>query len=337
MTTTLEHLGDKLRVEELPNGRRRIEVVASDSDTFMLTDSLETSYPIELIELMLRVNGAAGVCHEIMRDEDPHCVERLLRNDLLAYFRTDEFAGKTILDFGCGAGASTLILARMFPQSKIVGVEMVGSLLEVAEKRKQFYGLANLEFVQSPSEDKLPGNVGTFDFVILSAVYEHLLAEERKKLMPQLWAAVSDGGYLFINQTPNILFPFELHTTMLPLINYMPDKIAFSFAHRFSRRVSPTDSWEYLLRQGIRGATEREIIANLSQKGYSPRMLEPVHYGLKDRIDLYYKNTGPRFQALKSAAKYCLKSFRFVTGLTIVPDLSLAFKKGKASEALRAD
>jgi hypothetical protein len=51
-------------------------------------------------------------------------VQLSLKYGVLAYTRSDDFRGKSILDFGCGSGASAVILARMFPESRIVGVDI---------------------------------------------------------------------------------------------------------------------------------------------------------------------------------------------------------------------
>jgi hypothetical protein len=154
------------------------------------------------------------------------------------------------------------------------------------------------------------------------------LPSQRMALMPQLWRAVNDNGFLFINQTPNLLFPIELHTTMLPLINYLPDRVALALSRRWSKRVQPDESWDELLQKGIRGATEREILDLLPKADGVPTMLEPRHHGLKDRIDLYYRNTNPnRLQTLKKIARVGIKAFRSWSGITLVPDLSLAIQK----------
>jgi 2-polyprenyl-3-methyl-5-hydroxy-6-metoxy-1,4-benzoquinol methylase len=279
---------------------------------------------LDLIKLILDVKGAGALCDEIRRDEDPDFVQKFLKNDLFAYFRPADFENKTILEFGCGGGASTHILARMFPHSEITGVELFESLLSIARRRAAAFRLDNVRFLQSPGGDSLPEDLGTFDFIILSAVYEHLLPHERKTILPALWRHLRPGGYLFINQTPNSLFPFELHTTMLPFINYFPDSVALKMARRFSKRVRRDESWEELLRKGIRGATEREILSRLD----AAEMMEPRYNNLRDRIDLYYLNTNSaRMKTIKSAAKIFIKAVRRVSGITLVPDLSLAFRK----------
>ncbi len=323
MSTTLQHPEGDVFIEELTDGRRRISVTPR-AGHFALAESWTTRYPRELIELMLEVHGAADLCFEIMRDEDPSMVQKFLKNDLFAYFTPEDFENKTILEFGCGGGASTHILARMFPTAEITGVELMESSLRVARKRAEVFDLKNVSFLQSPAGDRLPAGLGRYDFIILSAVYEHLFPHERKTVLPALWAHLKSGGYLFINQTPNSLFPFELHTTMLPVINYVPDRLALKMARRFSKRIKPDETWEELLRKGIRGATEGEILSHLPDA----EMLEPRYNGLRDRIDLYYVNTNQeRLKTVKFAARLFIKAIKRATGITLVPDLSLAFRK----------
>lgn len=323
MSITLHHQEGDVVIEELPDGRSHISVTPCEGQ-FIFSTEWTTDYPLDLIELIFEINGAAGLCFEIMRDEDPNFVQKFLKNDLFAYFKPEDFENKTILEFGCGGGASTHILARTFPKSEITGVELVESALKVARKRAETFNLSKVSFLQSPNGDSLPENLGQYDFVILSAVYEHLFPHERKIILPKLWEKVCNGGFLFINQTPNILFPFELHTTMLPLINYVPDRIALRMARKFSKRIKPDETWEELLRKGIRGATEGEILQLLS----NAEMLEPCNNGLKDRIDLYYLNTNSeRLKTIKSIAKIFIKAIKTVSGITLVPDLSIAFRK----------
>ena len=86
----------------------------------------------------------------------------------------------------------------------------------------------------------LPADIGQFDYIILSAVYEHLLPSERPALLTLLWSHLRPGGVIFLAQTPYRWFPVELHTTGLPLINYLPDRLALACARRFSKRVPGT-------------------------------------------------------------------------------------------------
>lgn len=327
MTETIETSDGRIEITHSQPGIRTVEVFPSDPNQFIAVHSCKTSYSTALIERIVALKGLAWVCDEINRDEDPNYVAKYLLNDLNAYFAPDDFTGKTVLDFGCGSGASTAILARTFPGANFTGVELLPELLEVAKDRARHYGFKNVRFIASPSESALPPDLGEFDFVIMSAVVEHLLPDERLVVLPLLWRQLKTGGYLFLDQTPYRYFPFELHTTMLPLINYLPDRIAFDFAKRFSRRIDATESWESLLRQGIRGATIREIHDIL--ENVSPvKIVECRSDDVKSRVDLWFKNTNTsRAVTTKRLAKNILNLLERTTGVCMVPDLAVALQK----------
>ena len=186
---------------------------------------------------------------------------------MLAYLPESAFKGKRVLDFGSGSGASTMVLARMLPGAEIVGVELRDDFVELARHRARFYGFEDVHFFVSPSGDRLPGDLGEFDFIVFSAVYEHLLPAERPALLARLWDVLRTGGVLFVSQTPQRWLPVEYHTTGLPLLNYLPDQLAWRLGRRLSPRVASDASWETMLRDGVRGATEREVVRLLREAG----------------------------------------------------------------------
>lgn len=334
MRTTIKHKDAEVLIERLPDGRRLVKVSPLRQDLFVPFDRWLTAYPFELIQLILNTKGPAYLCDEMMRDEDPAYVQRKLSHDLLAYFDAAYFAHKRVLDFGCGSGASTVILARMFPTAEIVGAELCPDLLSVARRRVDFYGFTNVRLRQSPTGTELPADIGQFDVVIMSAVYEHLLPDERRAIMPKIWNTIRGGGYLFINQTPNLMHPVEAHTTGLPLLNYMPKPLAMAAARRFSKRIDRDDTWEVLLRKGIRGATEREILRALrGDERHRAILIEPDRRGLHDRIDLWYSALSPdRMRAVKRVLKVLMKATWRWFGFTFMPSLTLVIQKRPAGE-----
>ena len=324
MTEVLEHEDGRAVVTDLDYGTKNVNVQLRDPAIFSPRLECQTSYPIDLIKLILDVKGPAWVCDEIARDEDPDYVALHLEKEMRAYFRFEDFVGKRILDFGCGSGASTMLLAKMFPKSEIVGIELEKDLIQIARRRLQHYAFENVRFVESPIGTNVPDELGSFDLIVLSAVYEHLLPDERKVVLPKLWSVLNANGVLFLNQTPHRWFPVELHTTSLPLINYLPDGLTLKASRKFSPRVNEDDSWEFLLRAGIRGATVREIKRLLQDA----QMLRPTLTGLSDRVDLWFLTTNPdNMKLLKQSARLVLKSINAVTGIAIVPELTLAFRK----------
>jgi cyclopropane fatty-acyl-phospholipid synthase-like methyltransferase len=65
-------------------------------------------------------------------DEDPAYIAATAS---LSYVPAQAFTGKRLLDFGCGAAASSVVVARLLPDVEIVGVDLDEDLLEAARLR----------------------------------------------------------------------------------------------------------------------------------------------------------------------------------------------------------
>jgi 2-polyprenyl-3-methyl-5-hydroxy-6-metoxy-1,4-benzoquinol methylase len=323
----IEHSDARVVVEPLDGGRNRV-VVEAPPDTFIAKRECETGYPPALIERILEVKGPAYLCDEIVREEDPQYVALFLRYGLLGFVPPEEFEGARLLDFGSGSGASTVILSRMFPQTEIVGVELEPDFVDIARRRADHYELRNFDFLQSPDPGRLPDGIGTFRYVNLAAVYEHLLPDERRKLLPQLWSLIEPGGVLFVNQLPYRFYPIDQHTTGLPLINYLPARLAHRYALARSARIAPGASWEELLRAGIRGGSEREVIRDIERGGGVVESLKPSQLGLRSHADLWFAySTGANPHPAKKAMRVAFRGIHAVTRANFLPGLSLALRK----------
>jgi 2-polyprenyl-3-methyl-5-hydroxy-6-metoxy-1,4-benzoquinol methylase len=329
MAVTLEHPEGRVTVEEVTPGRKRVSVELFDSSLFMPYSSADTDYSIELIEQILAFRGPSMLCYSIIRAEEPAQLTEPLKHYILGYVDESEFEGKRLLDFGCGSGSSTVALASFFPSAEIIAVDVVEGNIPVARERARHYGVSNARFLVSSSPTELPPDFGPFDFILLSAVYEHLLPEERRALIPQLWRSLRPGGVLFLNQTPHRYYPLEYHTTGLPFLNYLPDSAAWWVAKHLSRRVPPNRSWSELLRDGIRGATEREIVNDVKRAGEGrPLLLKPRRPGFSDAVDVWYSlSMARRPLKIKPVMKITFKAISRLTGGTFIPDLNLAIKK----------
>lgn len=300
--------------------------VEPNQEMFIPIRTCQTDYSVELIKLILDVKGLDYLCDEICRESDSNYVQKDLQDDLKGYFLNENFANKRILDFGCGSGASSIILSRLYPQAQIVGVELEENHLKIAQARLQHFNYSNVEFHQSPSGNELPANIGKFDLVILSAVYEHLLPKERKSALPLIWSVIKPNGYLFLNMTPHRWFPIEHHTTNLLFLNYLPSKLALMYARKFSNRIDKTEPWEVMLRRGIRGATEFEVLSNLKNNLNKAILLTPKLY--EDRIDLWFSQLNKeRHLIAKKIIRQTLKIVKIISGQTLTPNLSLVIQK----------
>jgi len=283
-----------------------IALLPNNSELYVPRRTCETTLPLELIRYWLDRSELAWFCDAISRHEDQTSVPGALKRQLFAYFPPEYYAGKRMLDFGCGTGASTFALARMLPQTQLVGIELDAERIETANRIKSCRGLSNVEFQCSPAGDQLPPGTRDFDFVMLSAVYEHLLPGERQTLMPLLWQAMKPGGVILVNQTPYRYSPYEAHSTGLWFINYLPDKAEHWVVRHFAgrnRNINKSRDWNVHLRGGLRGGTEKSIIRNLTGgRMRSARVLQPQQNGLRDRADFWLSCTNPRrYRSLKKA------------------------------------
>jgi SAM-dependent methyltransferase len=200
---------------------------------------------------------------EIERSENPNYIQRKIEI-LLREFGIS-LSDKKMLDFGCGAGASTLIFLRC-GATDITGVEVDETLLDIAKSRlsdffQNNYQLAKIEYIDG--KYSMPFSNGEFDIVWAQAIMEHVLPNQRRAVLRELWRVLRKDGLLVIFGTPNRLWFKEYHTSNLLFVNYLPLNIAVFLARRFSRRVSVDQSKEELLSEGFRGCTYWEIAGAL--------------------------------------------------------------------------
>ncbi len=260
------------------------------SGGFIALENVDTWFPPEVVRQIAVCHGFAWTGEVIARHQDPGYLERILKRQLFSYFLPNTFAGKRILDFGCGTGASTFCLSRLLPDCQITGVDFDATRIAVAERIAKLSDAPNVSFRRSPTPITLPRELGTVDFIVMSATYQHMLPDERKILLPLLWKMLAPGGALLISQTSHRWFPLEPDTAGLFLINYLPDRIAGFLARHFASRDEDANRERDLpamLRAGLRGGSEREIL-NLLPANTVVRQPAVQH----SRAD-YWKDGGP--------------------------------------------
>jgi len=168
---------------------------------------------------------------------------------------------KKMLDFGCGAGASTLIFLRC-GATNVTGVEVDATLLDIAKSRlndffQNGYQLEKIEYIDG--KYSMPFSDGEFDIVWAQAIMEHVLPNQRRVVLGELWRILGKKGLLIFLGTPNRLWIKEFHTSNLFFVNYLPLDIAVFLARHCSPRVPVDQTKEELLSNGFRGCTYWEI------------------------------------------------------------------------------
>lgn len=112
-------------------------------------------------------------------------------------------SGLRILDIGCGTGETLTFLENYLDKPKLYGVDSSAVAIDFAKKR----GHRNILKVDA---QKLPFKEGTFDYVLLLDVIEHI--EDDAATILEAKRVLRRGGYIIIT-TPALQFIWSGHDT----------------------------------------------------------------------------------------------------------------------------
>ncbi|MEJ5307467.1 MAG: methyltransferase domain-containing protein [candidate division WOR-3 bacterium] len=147
--------------------------------------------------------------------------------------KTFNLKDKKILEIGCGTGSSTVALSEQ--GASVTGIDIDKDSLTVAKERMSIYGL-KAEFIEGNASVVFENiKDRKFDMIIFYASFEHMVYEERIDCLKKYFSFLEKGSFFTIIETPNRLWFFDEHTSLLPYFNWLPDRIAFDYA-KFSER-----------------------------------------------------------------------------------------------------
>ena len=135
----------------------------------------------------------------------------------------------------------------------------------MAKDRLKAYGLGAEFKLLNASGIRNTFEVNTFDTIIFFACLEHMTIKERLASLKDAWETLPNEGLLIIVETPNRLWYFDDHTSILPFFHWLPDELAFQYS-RYSCRANfrelyrdyNVDSKGHFLRRG-RGMSFHEL------------------------------------------------------------------------------
>jgi|ERR1035437_3336489 ubiquinone/menaquinone biosynthesis C-methylase UbiE len=105
-----------------------------------------------------------------------------------AYSRLGDVRGKTVLDFGCGAGENSVLIASH--GGDVIGVDISPELIGIAEKRMKQRGLDRCRFMVG-SAHGLPLPDSSVDVVFGMAILHHL---DLKLASTEVFRVLRKGG-----------------------------------------------------------------------------------------------------------------------------------------------
>src|SRR5437762_9000617 len=142
-----------------------------------------------------------------------HFIQYLLP---VAEYRCGPLADKSVLDFGCGPGPSTVALALNCPS--VAGYDIDPELVDVCRMRLREHGLeSRVRLFCAPSLEDVKDRIGPVDLILLCGVIEHVPLTERglrRRLIRTLFKMLKPGGSLYIYRS-------EEHTSELQSPMYL--------------------------------------------------------------------------------------------------------------------
>ena len=144
-----------------------------------------------------------------IRPENHAYYKHYVHNFVTSFFTKDRVSGKRILDFGCGPGFYSAILAQR--GANVIGIDKSPFLIQKANEHKARLGLAGVEFIQADFIAFAPRwEPGLFDYVIAIDAFVSFDYGSRTHKHEEVVAAFrsisrllkEDGRFLIIESHP---------------------------------------------------------------------------------------------------------------------------------------
>jgi S-adenosylmethionine-diacylgycerolhomoserine-N-methlytransferase len=175
------------------------------------------------------------------------------RNNILKKLPIDRFKPVNILEVGCGTGTNLKHLANMYPNARLVGMDVSGDMLKIAEKKLENFG-DRITLLEKPyGEDNEFEN--QFDVILFSYALT-MINPQWKDLLERVPKDLKSGGIIAVVDFHDANFDFyrtfmkgnhvKLEGHILPVLN-----------EKFTPILSKVKKgllgvWDYLLFVGLK-------------------------------------------------------------------------------------
>ena len=202
---------------------------------------------------------------------------------LFRYLRQRGRGDLRVLEAGCSFGHITEFLAEQPEVQTLHTFDTDPLFVEITRTKVAELGLTAVRDVACLTQEeacRLPYPDGGFDLVLVIGVVEHLPARFRRAQVDEYYRALAPAGHIAILDTPNRLFPLETHTVGLPLVQWMPSRLAYGYARALRPRRFARMSYDDFVGDGSawRNASLRECLPSTGWRGLDD-VTEVAGYG----------------------------------------------------------
>jgi SAM-dependent methyltransferase len=287
----------------------------------------ETRYSERVIRLLIERKG--------VRRTPPYFGYKDTRGEhflgpLFRYLRGRRASGLSVLEVGCSFGHMTEYVAEQPEVAEIRCFDTDPVFVDIVRAKVEELGLERVREVALFGNDetrRLPWPDGRFDLVLVVGVVEHLPARNRRAQVDEYYRVLAPGGHIAILDTPNRLFPLETHSVGLPLVQWLPPRLAYAYARLARRSKFGGVSYESFVADGTgwRNATLADCLPSRGAAGLVD-VTEEAGYGWRFFRDTARSRTRRALLPLFAAIAAALRAAGRSPSLCL-PYLNLLFRK----------
>jgi SAM-dependent methyltransferase len=215
----------------------------------------------------------------------------LFLGPLFRHLRRRGLTGLRTLEVGSSFGHMTEYLNEQPEVEELTAFDTDPAFVAIVRAKVEELGLEkvrDITLLPGEATRRLPYTSGRFDLVVVCGVVEHLPDRARRAQVDEYYRVLARGGHIAILDTPNRWFPLETHSVGLPLVQWLPPRIAFAYARTFRRRKFARESYEGFTMDGTgwRNATLRDCLPSTGSRGLED-LTEEAGYGWQ-----FFRDTG---------------------------------------------
>jgi|GEM_PF-1469132 len=103
------------------------------------------------------------------------------------------------LEFGCGNGYNTNLLAACYPSAQFIANDFVPSHIQTARRLAERAGLGNVRFLEKSFKDLLGEQLPEFDYIVMHGIYTWVGEENRQIIRDIVAKHLKPGGLLYVS------------------------------------------------------------------------------------------------------------------------------------------